>query len=109
MQYDGLGRQVKPRLTRRGAASLGARPVSNATRKGLMNGTVLILDDDAGVLELTDLHLRSRGFPTLTCHSAASALKKLRDAGGDVEMLIADVNLPESSGVEVAFQLRALT
>jgi PAS domain S-box-containing protein len=74
-----------------------------------MNGTVLILDDDAGVLELTALYLRTRGFSTLTCSSAQSAVAKLQEAGGTIGILIADVTLPDSSGVEVAVQLKKLT
>ncbi len=74
-----------------------------------MNGTVLILDDEEGVLELTSLYLKTRAFPTLTSNSAASAMEKLREAGGAVEILIADVMLPDSSGVEIALQLRAMS
>jgi PAS domain S-box-containing protein len=71
-----------------------------------MDGTVLILDDDAGVLELTALYLKARGFSTLTCDSAQSAMEKFRDAGGAIGILIADVTLPgSSSGVEVAVKL----
>jgi two-component system cell cycle sensor histidine kinase/response regulator CckA len=73
-----------------------------------MNGPVLILDDDAGVLELTSLYLKARGFSTLTCHSAASALERFQGIGGDLEVLVADVTLSDGSGVEVAVQLEAL-
>jgi CheY-like chemotaxis protein len=73
-----------------------------------MSGTVLILDDDAAVLELTSLYLNSRGFSTLACHSAASALEKLREAAGEIEMLVADVTLPDGSGIEIASQLKDL-
>jgi two-component system cell cycle sensor histidine kinase/response regulator CckA len=72
-----------------------------------MDGTVLILDDDTAVLELTALYLNSRGFRTLTCHTAASALERLREAGNKVDTLIADVSLPDCSGVEIACQLKA--
>lgn len=73
-----------------------------------MSGTVLILDDNTGVLELTALYLKSRGFATFMCASAASALEKFREADGVVEILIADVSLPDGSGVETAVQLKAL-
>ena len=73
-----------------------------------MDGTVLILDDDAGVLELTSLYLKSRGFSTLACASAASALEKFEEAGGNVRILIADVTLSDGSGVETALRLKSL-
>lgn len=73
-----------------------------------MNATVLILDDDAGVLELTALYLKSRGFSTVSCDSAACAFEKVREAGGRIGVLIADVTLPDSSGVEAALELKRI-
>ena len=73
-----------------------------------MNGAVMVLDDDAGVLELTTLYLRARGFTTVTCASARSAVEQMREAGSDIDILVADVTLPDGSGVEVAVKLKAL-
>jgi DNA-binding response OmpR family regulator len=73
-----------------------------------MHGTVLILDDDAGVLDLTALYLKSKGFSTLACTSAASASQKFEEASGNVAILVADVTLSDSSGVETALRLKAL-
>jgi PAS domain S-box-containing protein len=69
---------------------------------------VLILDDDAAVVEMTALYLRTRGFDTLTCASAAAALEKFHGTGGDVDALIADVTL-SNGRVAMASNLNALT
>ncbi len=74
-----------------------------------MNGSVLILDNDTGVLELTALYLKSRGISILTCTSGASALEMFREADGDIEVLLTDVSLADSSGVVIAAQLLALS
>lgn len=74
-----------------------------------MVGTVLVLDDDTAVLELTSLFLRRNGFTVLSSTSADSALYTFDKAQGKVDLLIADLELPGSgsSGVEVARQLKA--
>jgi PAS domain S-box-containing protein len=72
-----------------------------------MTGKVLILDDDAAILELTALYLNKHGFVTLTSLSAASAVKRFDEVAGDIDILIADLTLPGSSGVEVAAQLQS--
>ncbi len=72
-----------------------------------MNSTVLILDDDPAVLELTATYLNNNGFDTLTSTSAASALEKFNEAAGRVRILIADLTLPDRSGVEVAVELKS--
>jgi two-component system cell cycle sensor histidine kinase/response regulator CckA len=71
-------------------------------------GPVLILDDNAGVLELTSLFLRQSGFTPVTCSSAESAFEALRATGGYAAVLVADVSLAHDSGAGIAVQLRAL-
>jgi len=73
------------------------------------SGPVLIFNDDVSALELTALSLKNSGFSTLTCTSIASALERLQSVGGDVETLITDVTLSDSSGIEIASNLHART
>jgi PAS domain S-box-containing protein len=68
--------------------------------------TVLILDDEESVLELTALYLRESGYATLSCNSESSALERCRSVNGAVDLLIADVTLAEGSGVEAGLHLR---
>lgn len=51
------------------------------------NGLVLILDEDAAVVEMTALHLRSRGFDTLTYNSAAAAVELASNLNGRMPVL----------------------
>jgi DNA-binding response OmpR family regulator len=66
--------------------------------------TVLILDDEESVLELTALYLKDKGYSTLSCTSAESALERFHSTNGELDLLIADVSLPDCSGVEVGFR-----
>jgi CheY-like chemotaxis protein len=74
----------------------------------MKSGSVLILDDNAGVLELTSFFLRQSGFTAVTCTSAESAFEALHAAEGHVPVLVADVSLANDSGVDIAVRLRAL-
>lgn len=73
-----------------------------------MNGTVLVVDDDAAVLDLTALFLTKNGFTVYTAASAASALEKSSELDGRIDLLIADLELPDGSGIEVARQIKAV-
>jgi PAS domain S-box-containing protein len=70
--------------------------------------TVLILDDEESVLELTALYLRDSGYSTLSCTSAPAALERFDQANGALDLLIADVTLPDSSGVEIGLRLKQM-
>lgn len=73
-----------------------------------MSHTVLILDDEESVLELTALYLRDSGYTTWSCTSAESALDRVKRNDGALDLLIADVTLPDVSGVQVGLQLRQM-
>src|ERR1051326_5009334 len=73
------------------------------------NPTVLILDDEESVLELTALCVRDRGYSTTACTSAQSALERFKQMEGALDLLIADVTLPDGSGIEVGARLQELT
>jgi PAS domain S-box-containing protein len=71
-------------------------------------GPILVLDDNADVLEITAIFLQNSGFSPLTCTSAASALEKFQAANGRVHSLIVDVASEQDSGVELAVRLKTL-
>src|ERR1700682_6362149 len=61
--------------------------------------TIAVVEDDAGVRTALEQLLRSAGFQALTFDSAEAFLTY--SDGGDVDCLIADINLPGISGVEL--------
>ncbi|HEY2016917.1 MAG TPA: response regulator [Bryobacteraceae bacterium] len=71
--------------------------------------TVLILDDEEGLLKLLAVFLKRSGYLVLPCSSTASALERFQELDGAIDLLIADVALGADSGVEVAMQLKAIS
>jgi CheY-like chemotaxis protein len=71
--------------------------------------TVLVVDDDAGVLDLAVHHLTALGYRVLPARSGEEALEVLRGAGGRVDLLLTDVVMPGGmNGLVLAERARAL-
>jgi len=62
-------------------------------------GSILIVDDEADVLESLDELLKSDGYQTDTASTAAEGLKKFDKEPYDLVLL--DISLPDSNGIEV--------
>ncbi len=71
--------------------------------------TVLVVDDEDVVRNLIRTLFRLAGFHVLSCGSGPEALDLLQARGGNVELLVTDINLgPMMDGVELAEELRVL-
>ena len=66
-----------------------------------MGRRVLVVDDDALVLELTASMLEELGCEVLQEHSGSDALGTIAN-DQSIEVLITDINMPGLSGVELA-------
>ena len=75
----------------------GARPT-------LEDMHVVVVDDEVRMVELVTSFLEDGGFTTTACHDGWSALEAA-ERGADVMVL--DLNLPGTSGLEVCRTLRA--
>jgi two-component system, cell cycle sensor histidine kinase and response regulator CckA len=70
--------------------------------------TILLLDDEHAILTLVARILEPMGHDLLRASNAAEALDCFDERDGAIDLLIADVNLQQTSGVEVAVELRSL-
>src|SRR5438270_4984273 len=70
--------------------------------------TVLVLEDDASILALISMVIENNGYAVLAATSAREAFDRFEENDAQVDLLIADVTLPESSGIRVALELRSL-
>lgn len=68
--------------------------------------TILLVDDDRGVLEMLDKFLSEKGFRTLRASSAEQALSLASEAKDPIKLLITDVVLPGTNGISLANRLR---
>ncbi|AMD01517.1 sigma-54-dependent transcriptional regulator [Halomonas chromatireducens] len=74
----------------------------NITSNGL---PILIVEDDAAILELLEEELQEAGYRTLGVTSAEEALATMSHS--DVALVISDVRLPGINGMEMLEQLRS--
>jgi two-component system, cell cycle sensor histidine kinase and response regulator CckA len=68
--------------------------------------TVLVLDDDPTILNLLGTYLRRSAYTAFLSLTSESAMEQFRRSGGAVDLLIADVTLPDKSGVYIGVHLR---
>ena len=70
--------------------------------------TVLLVDDERAVRELSRRFLEARGYQVLEAGSSSDALRLAREYEGTIHLMITDVLLPRMSGRELAFQLASV-
>jgi len=71
-------------------------------------GTILVVEDDAGIRALVEEVLSSAGYRVLVAEDGANALRVSTEYTGAIQLLLTDVILPKMSGKEIAANLRAL-
>lgn len=68
-----------------------------------MKQRVLVVDDDKLVADTLTLIFRANGFDSEACYSAAEGLEMARTF--DPELLLCDINMPETNGLELAARI----
>ena len=69
-----------------------------------MPHTVMVVDDDSDILDMTRIVLEGGGYRVLRARSGAEALRTLEQSRADLILL--DINMPEMDGYEVAKRIR---
>jgi two-component system cell cycle sensor histidine kinase/response regulator CckA len=78
---------------------------SMATRR---ERTVLLVDDDEGVLAILEHTMAQQGWRILAAENGEQALQSCRDQIDAVDLVITDLQMPEMNGNELAKRLREL-
>jgi CheY-like chemotaxis protein len=81
---------------------------AESVRSAIGSGTgarVLVVDDEAAVLRTTVRLLASLGYEPLSASSGAEALRLLA-AGEEIDVVLADIAMPEMSGFELVRMIR---
>jgi len=71
-------------------------------------GSVLVVEDEDSVRNLTARILRSQGYEVLTARNASQAAQIMADLDSPVDLLLTDVVMPGQSGAELAGDMLAL-
>jgi PAS domain S-box-containing protein len=93
-----------PRVTDPVQASPPETPALT-THKG--HETILLVEDEDDVRELTQMVLSERGYNVIEAHSPAEAERLAGNDGADIHLLLTDVVMPGISGRELAKRLTA--
>jgi two-component system cell cycle sensor histidine kinase/response regulator CckA len=71
------------------------------------SGTILIVDDEDGIRATLRQQLAAQGHTVLEASHGIEALARVRMQPGRVELVLADVVMPEMNGTELAATLQA--
>jgi two-component system chemotaxis response regulator CheY len=74
---------------------------------GVVPRTILLVDDDPDLRSLTRTFLEHEGYRVYSSGDAARAMQ-IFSSVGQVDLLITDLYMPQRSGMELAFELKAL-
>ncbi|MFO8091003.1 MAG: PAS domain S-box protein [Desulfatiglandaceae bacterium] len=69
--------------------------------------TVLIVEDEASVLKLAQRILERSDYTVLTAATPGEAMSLAEEHGGEIQLVITDVVMPEMNGRDLAEQLKA--
>ena len=72
----------------------------------MKNEKILIVDDEADILEIIGYNLRKEGFAVYTAKNGKEAIEVAIEVNPD--LIILDVMMPEMDGVETCYQMRSI-
>jgi PAS domain S-box-containing protein len=70
--------------------------------------TILLVEDDAAILDVVTKMLVDQGFTVLTASTPGEAIQLAREHVGEIKLLMTDVIMPEMNGRELAKNLLSL-
>jgi DNA-binding NtrC family response regulator len=101
----GRGTTFEICLPRADAAEEAPAPPPAASPLPRGAGTLLIVEDEAGVRELLQELLESAGYKVLVSDRPSLALRVAEAYSGPIHLLVSDVVMPEMTGPELARRL----
>jgi two-component system cell cycle sensor histidine kinase/response regulator CckA len=70
------------------------------------HGTILLVEDEDGLRSLNARGLRSRGYTVIEAANGVEALEALEQEGGQVDLVVSDVVMPEMDGPTMLAEMR---
>ena len=100
-----------PRSEEDGGQVEGAAEVEQRSRHEVEEGggeTILVVEDEAAILNLARRGLERLGYTVLAAGSPAEALQKAEARSEEIHLVITDVVMPEMNGSDLASRLQSL-
>lgn len=70
--------------------------------------TILVVEDEPAILEMTSMLLKMQGYTVLTANSPSEAIRITHGYSELIELLMTDVVMPEMNGRDLATNLTTL-
>ena len=70
--------------------------------------TILVVEDDQPLMQLTQVILAQAGYQVLSTVSSSEAMEMVRQHEGEINLVLTDVVMPEMSGVELADEIKMI-
>ena len=68
--------------------------------------TILIVDDEPDIVNLTEKFLKLGEFDTLTCNNGRDALEIVEEKYNDISLVLLDIMMPGTSGYSVLKEIK---
>jgi CheY-like chemotaxis protein len=81
---------------------------NNRVDTAMEKQTILIVDDEPAVRQVSQLYLEQNGFRILIAENGPQALKIFHEHGSTIDLVLLDLTMPEMSGEEVLHKLRGM-
>jgi len=101
----GLGTTFKIHLPRTDEAVHGEKPAASLTNSLRGTETILLVEDEESLRELTRGLLANSGYTVLSAGQPADAIEIARQHQGPIHLLLTDVVMPGMSGLALAGEL----
>jgi len=86
---------------------LPAREAATVPHVAGERGTVLIVDDDAGVQSIARRVLSAHGYRVLTASNGLEGVRCFEQNRADVRLILMDMTMPQMNGIDALEQIRA--
>jgi CheY-like chemotaxis protein len=104
----GRGTTFEVYLPRATGTEMPEQPTRRTIRPKAASATILLVEDDAAVRQVTMRILKAQGYTVLEAGGASEARALVSEHGPRIDLLLTDVVMPEVSGVKLAEELAAL-
>jgi two-component system, cell cycle sensor histidine kinase and response regulator CckA len=96
-----------PQLLETTAPAIDAAGEMHAAATDLTGrGTILLVEDEEGLRALNARGLQSRGYTVIEAGNGIEALQEMEKRGGEVDIVVSDVVMPEMDGLALMRELK---